>query len=87
MWGSCLQMLAHPVFHDSGFGPFGHLPEQSFVTDEVLGEAQHPVVVDGIEATTDIGVEHPGDPLFHEIQVKGIKGTVLDLFEHMTMAG
>lgn len=37
----------------------------------------HPVVVDGIETTTDVGIEHPVDLPLHEAQIEGVKGTVL----------
>jgi hypothetical protein len=59
---SAFRSNAAPIFNDARNQPFGHQPQKAPVRNPMLKELHHPRVVDRIEDSVDIGIQHPPHP-------------------------
>lgn len=59
LWCPSLRLVHHSIFKHACFQPLFDQTYDAPVSNPVLEEPYHPFVVDGIEETTDVGIEHP----------------------------
>ena len=59
LWSPSLRLVHLSIFEHACFQPFSDQTDDALISNPVFEEPYHPIVVDGIEETTDVGIEHP----------------------------
>lgn len=75
--GAPLCGVTHTVLHHANLQPFTDQAQHAPVADSVFQEPHHPLVVDGVEETPDVGVQYPVHRLVLDADCERVQRIVL----------